>query len=153
MMTTRQAKVTDIPALVELLWDDPQGSLRENPSDEARPKYLAAVNEIVSDPNCHLLVAVEGNRVVGCVQINILTGMSYQGIRRGLIEDMRIARTCRGTGYSRAMLDAACEHAFNKGCKMIELFVHEDRKEAHTFYEACGFAGHHKGYRRQLPDG
>ena len=153
MLEIRQAKASDISRIVDLLRDDDQGKIRESLSDDALPKYINAFEEIASDANCDLLVAVDQGVVVGCIQINVLPGLSYQGIRRCLVEDVRIARRCRGNGYGRVLLEAATNHAIAKGCKMIELFVHQDRKDAHAFYEACGFNGHHKGYRRQLKKG
>jgi ribosomal protein S18 acetylase RimI-like enzyme len=150
MVEVRQAKASDIPKVVRLLWDDDQGRLRESLSEDAIPQYDEAFAEIENDPNCDLLVAIDDDVVVGCIQINILSGLSYRGIRRCLVEDVRILRTSRGKGYGRRLLEAASSRATDKGCKMIELFVHQDRKDAQAFYEACGFEGNHTGYRRQL---
>tara|TARA_R110002167_G_scaffold269334_2_gene475756 strand:+ start:20864 stop:21337 length:474 start_codon:yes stop_codon:yes gene_type:complete len=150
MIKVRQAATLDISRIVDLLWDDEQGRVRESLSDAAMPKYQQAFEAIENDPNCNLLVAVEDEIVVGCIQINVLSGLSYQGIRRGLIEDLRVARASRGKGYGRLLVDAASDHAIAQGCEMIELFVHQDREKAQAFYQACGFQGHHKGYRRHL---
>lgn len=152
MIEVRPALKSDISTIVELLWDDDQGRLRESTSEDAFPIYLEAFDLIEDDPNCDLLVAVNDGEVVGCIQTNVLAGLSYQGIRRCLVEDLRIARISRGNGYGRLLLEAASNRAISKGCGLIELFVHQGREEAHAFYEACGFQGYHKGFRRRLVD-
>ncbi|MEM7427736.1 MAG: GNAT family N-acetyltransferase [Pseudomonadota bacterium] len=152
MLRFRPAEEADLDAVIGLLWDDPQGRLREDPSDAARQRYVSAFEEIEQDPGSVLLVAVNGDRIVGCAQVSILSGLSYQGIRRALIEDVRIAGAERGKGLGRELMAAACAHARDAGCEMIELFVHEERKDAHRFYESCGFEGRHRGYRKRLSD-
>lgn len=150
MIKIRPAQLEDIPAIIELLHDDPQGSVRESLLMNARSAYLTAFHEITNDPNCWLFIATEAGHIVGCVQINVLSGLSYQGSRRAIIEDVRIAQSHRGKGYGKMLIDAVSAHAISQGCKMIEFFVHKDRSDTHRFYEACGFMSSHKGYRKQL---
>ena len=150
VLTIRTAKTTDLDAVLNLLWDDPQGRPREDLSDEARPRYLAAFQEIERDDSHCLLVALADGQVAGCAQVSILPGLSYRGIRRALIEDVRVSSAERGKGFGRQLIDAACQHAADAGCEMIELFVHQDRGGAHQFYRQCGFEDLHRGFRKRL---
>ncbi len=146
----REAVAADVPQIVALLHDDPQGARRESLSPEVLPRYQAAFARITNDPQAVLLVAEMDGAVVGCLQMNMLAGLSYQGITRALIEDVRVATLYRGRGLGRQLMDAATALAKARGCGLVELFVHNERADAHAFYEACGFEGQHRGYRRRL---
>ncbi len=146
----REAVAADVPQIVALLYDDPQGARRESLSPELLPRYQSAFAQIASDPQAVLLVVEMDGAVVGCLQMNMLAGLSYQGITRALIEDVRIATAYRGRGQGRQLMDAATALATARGCGLVELFVHNERADAHAFYEACGFEEQHRGYRRQL---
>jgi ribosomal protein S18 acetylase RimI-like enzyme len=150
MLTTRPAEEPDLPTLVHLLWDDEQGRTRESLLSDDYCRYLAAFQALKGDANVVLLVAVENEEVCGCLQLNILSGLSSRGMRRGLIEDVRVAQTHRRKGIGKLIMLDAVKYARANGCGMIELFVHDDRKAAHAFYEACGFEGKHRGYRQRL---
>ena len=69
------------------------------------------------------------------------------------VEDVRVATYCRGRGVGSQLLAHAATQARDLGCNLIELFVHEDRDNAHRFYEQSGYTGVHRGYRKQLGSG
>lgn len=149
-ITINPAAPTDIAEIVALLADDPIGRTREDTSKGAEPRYAGAFEAVMADPNATILVARDRDSIVGSVQLNILAGLSYCGIKRALIEDMRVTSDRRGHGIGRRLLEAALYEAKRAGCELAELFVHEDRLDAHQFYAACGFTGEHKGFRKKL---
>ncbi len=153
MLTTRPAEEADLPRLVQLLWDDEQGRTRESLSSDDYGDYLAAFRSLKADANAALLVVVDNGEVCGCLQLNLLSGLSFRGMRRALIEDVRVARSHRRNGIGKHIVCEAVQYARSNGCGMIELFVHDDRKAAHAFYEACGFVGEHRGYRQRFVNG
>ena len=150
MLRIRQAERADVPQIVALLYDDPQGSIREDLSDAALPRYLAAFDEMGQDDNCTLLIADFDGQIAGYLQMNVIAGLSHRGTRRCLIEDIRIAADRRGQGYGRQLLQAALRRAAEQGCGLAELFAHTARDEARAFYLANGFTGDHHGFRRTL---
>lgn len=153
MLTTRPAEEADLPRLVQLLWEDEQGRARESLSSDDYGDYLAAFQSLEGDANAVLPVVVENGDVCGCLQLNLLSGLSFRGMRRALIEDVRVAQSHRRKGIGKHLVREAVQYARANGCGMIELFVHDDRKAAHAFYEACGFEGEHRGYRQRLANG
>jgi len=149
-ITISQATAHDVAAIIVLLADDPVGETREDTSEKASEIYARAFADALSDPQCTILVGRHGSEVIGCVQLNVISGLSYKGTKRALIEDMRVRADFRGQGLGRKLLDAALQQAKSSGCGLAELFAHADRLEAHKFYEACGFLGAHKGFRKVL---
>ena len=150
MIEIREATEGDLPAIIRLLWNDEQGRHRESLAQKDWPPYLEAFKAVQTDPNALLLVAHEDETVCGCLQLNILSGLSFQGMKRGLIEDVRVQEAFRQKGIGRKLISTAEKIALERGCGLLELFVHEDRPLAHSFYEACGFEGKHRGFRRRL---
>jgi len=61
------------------------------------------------------------------------------------LEDFYVREPLRGTGLGRALLDAACGHARERGCRRIELDVNEANARAIRLYQAFGFSPHSKG--------
>lgn len=146
----RNATGDDVAAIVEMLWDDEQGRQRESISRDDSGTYLSAFEQIDHDPNSKVIVAAHNDVVIGCMQLTIIPGLSYRGIRRALVEDVRVARPCRNHGIGGLLLAHAEAMAAETGCQMIELFVHAGRTDAHRFYEKAGYIGAHRGFRKIL---
>ena len=146
----RRAVRSDVAAIVGLLADDAQGAAREDTAPSALPRYEAAFDVVAADPSCALFVAEDAGVVIGCVQVNIVTGLSFQGLSRALIEDVRVAPSHQKRGIGRMLIDVAEGFAQTHGCGMVELFVHQGRTDAHAFYTACGYQGNHRGFRKLI---
>lgn len=146
----RLAVESDVRGIVQLLWDDAQGRLRESTAPDQAQVYVSAFRQIQQDPNSALFAAVCDDAVVGCLQLTTIPGLSYKGLRRALIEDVRVATGCRGQGIGARMLAHAEAEARRRGCGLIELFAHSDRSDAHRFYARAGYAGTHRGFRKPL---
>ena len=67
MIVIRDAVEQDLPAIIALLADDPLGKTREDAA--AADAYSTAFKAIVADPNNELLVVVDGELIVGTMQI------------------------------------------------------------------------------------
>ncbi len=146
-MILRRATEADLPAIVALLADDMLGAGREVPGD---PAYEAAFAAIEADPNQLLAVAEEIGRVVGCLQLTFIPGLSRKGMWRGQIESVRIASGHRGTGLGRRMFEWAIEACRARGCGLVQLTTDKARPEAHRFYESLGFVASHEGMKLAL---
>jgi ribosomal protein S18 acetylase RimI-like enzyme len=141
----RRARREDVAAIVAMLADDRLGSARERIEDPLPPSYFAAFEALDRDPNIQLVVAEEGSRVVGCLQLCILPGLSSQGASRGLLEDVRVASDRRSRGIGEQLVQWAVAESRAKGCKLVELLTHQTRVDAQRFYERLGFARSHVG--------
>lgn len=142
----RPAQDDDLPSIIALLADDPIGSSREAPgSIEA---YLDAYAEMIQDPAIRLYVAVDvPGTVFGYLQVTITRHLSYRGSRRALLEDLRVAKSHRSQGIGRRLVSTSIVDAKKAGCGVIQLFVHQSRERARSFYQTLGFRADHLGLR------
>jgi ribosomal protein S18 acetylase RimI-like enzyme len=148
----RPASRADLPAIIELLFDDESGRTREDPSVPLDPRYLAAFEAIDGDPNQHLIAAELDGQVIGTLQLSFLPGLSFRGSWRGLIEAVRIASHLRGQRLGEAMILWAVEQCRARDCKMVQLTSKADRTAAHRFYARLGFVRSHVGMKLHLRD-
>jgi ribosomal protein S18 acetylase RimI-like enzyme len=143
--TIRRATREDVAAIVAMLADDKLGGARERIEDPLPLSYFKAFDTLDRDPNIQLVVAEEGGRVVGCLQLCMLPGLSSQGASRGLIEDVRVASDRRSRGIGEQLVQWAVTQSRARGCKLVELLTHHTRVDAQRFYERLGFARSHVG--------
>ncbi|GAA1908196.1 GNAT family N-acetyltransferase [Streptomyces durmitorensis] len=144
----RPAVADDIPAIVEMLADDPLGSTRESP-DDLTP-YLAAYERLAGDPNQHVVVAVREGRVVGTLQLTIVPGLSRKGATRSIIEGVRIHADERGGGLGTQFIEWAVEESRRQNCQLVQLTSDATRTDARRFYERLGFTASHVGFKLEL---
>jgi len=128
-----------------MLADDHLGRARERIKQPLPAPYYAAFDRVDGDPLFRLVVAEEGARVVGSLQLCMLPGLSSQGASRGLIEDVRVASDCRSRGIGELLVQWAVGEARSHGCALVELLTHHTRVDAQRFYERLGFARSHVG--------
>ncbi len=86
-MEIRPATAADLPEIVCLLADDPLGARRERFADPLPRAYAEAFAKIVRQDGNQILVAVEadpvgGDRVVGCLQLIFIPGLTRLGMTR-----------------------------------------------------------------------
>lgn len=146
-MIFRRATADDLPAIVALLVDDVLGAAREAPGD---PAYAAAFADIEADPNQLLAVAEQDGRLLGCLQLTFLPGLSHRGAWRGQVESVRVAADQRGTGLGRRFLEWAIAQCRARGCRMVQLTTDKSRADARRFYESLGFIASHEGMKLAL---
>ncbi|MEU1020945.1 GNAT family N-acetyltransferase [Streptomyces sp. NPDC005900] len=144
----RPAVADDLPAIVEMLADDPLGATRESP-DDLTP-YTTAFRRLADDPNQHLVVAVREGRVVGTLQLTIVPGLSRKGATRSIIEGVRVHADERGSGLGTRFIEWAVDESRRQGCQLVQLTSDVTRIDAHRFYERLGFTASHVGFKLQL---
>ncbi|SNR23169.1 Ribosomal protein S18 acetylase RimI [Blastococcus mobilis] len=145
----RRATAADLPALVGLLADDPLGATRESADGDLSP-YRRAFALLDADPAHLLVTAVDGDALVGTLQLTFLPGLARRGALRGQIEAVRVAAGARGHGLGAAMIGWAVEEARRRGCGLVQLTTDKSRADAHRFYEELGFVASHEGMKLQL---
>ncbi|NKI42287.1 GNAT family N-acetyltransferase [Streptomyces physcomitrii] len=144
----RPATENDLQAIVNMLADDALGAQRESP-DDLTP-YRTAFARCAADPHQHLVVAVQGEQVVGTLQLTIIPGLSRKGAARSLIEGVRIHADVRGSGLGGRLIAWAVDTSRDEGCQLVQLTSDATRTEAHRFYERLGFTASHVGFKKQL---
>jgi len=144
-ITIRPARRDDIGGIVAMLADDHLGRARERIEEPLPQCYSEAFDRIARDANLQLVVAEETGRVVGCLQLCLLPGLSSQGATRALVEDVRVASDHRSRGIGEQLLQWAIGEARARRAALIELLTHESRIDAQRFYERLGFARSHVG--------
>ncbi|MET4607837.1 ribosomal protein S18 acetylase RimI-like enzyme [Bradyrhizobium sp. JR4.1] len=144
-VSIRPARREDVAAIVAMLADDHLGSARERVEDPLPASYYEAFARLERDQNIQLVVAESEGRVVGCLQLAILSGLSSQGGLRGLLEDVRVASDCRSRGIGEQLVQWAMTEAKARGCNLVELLTHQTRTDAQRFYKRLGFTASHVG--------
>lgn len=151
MHAFRSARQSDLADIIQLLADDDLGSAREVVSDPVDIRYLAAFAAIEADPNQLLAAAIdETDRVVGCLQLSFLPGLSRTGMWRGQIESVRIAKGHRGSGLGSQFIEWAIARCAERGCGLVQLTSDKTRADSIRFYEKLGFVASHEGLKRSL---
>ena len=146
----RSARESDLEAIVAMLADDPLGAQRESPGLPLDRVYREAFAAIEENPHDRIIVASEGDRVLGCLQLSFLPGLSHRGAWRAQIESVRVAATERGRGLGELLVEHARERAIAKGCRMLQLTTDQSREDALRFYERLGFRSTHWGMKLPL---
>lgn len=146
----RKAGEEDLPAIVALLAADGLGRNRESPGPPLDPAYREAFQIMESQPGNYYLLALDGEEVVGCLQLTMIAGLSRRGARRAQIEGVRVHPERRGSGVGEALFKEAIERAREAGCSLVQLTTDKARGEAHRFYERLGFEASHIGMKLKL---
>ncbi len=149
-MEFREARRSDLAAIVELLADDELGSGRESTAGEPADSYVKAFAEIAADPNNELIVVCSGDEIVGTLQLTFIPNLTFQGGRRALIEGVRVRDFARGRGIGREMIAWAIDRAREKGCHLLQLTSNKQRTGAIRFYQSLGFEPSHEGMKLYL---
>ena len=69
----------------------------------------------------------------------------YTGALDAYLEELYVVPERRGQGLGRALLEAAMEHARERGAARIDLNTSEDDVAARALYESAGFANREGG--------
>ncbi len=146
----REASRSDIARLVALLADDELGATREDNSQPLNPRYLDAFDAIDKDPNNELIIVEKADELVGMMQLTFIPYLTHTGSWRCLIEGVRVARSHRGKGAGRRMIESVIERARERQCGIVQLTSDKQRPEALRFYRSLGFNATHEGFKLKI---
>lgn len=152
-MNIRPASITDrdaILALVPRLTDDcvPPGRDRE----QIRAVDTATIAAVIAQrgPGAELLVAEDGDRIVGFVHVMTVTDY-YTQAPIGHVSDLVVAGEAERRGVGRALIEAAQAWARGRGYRMMQLFVVPEKLGARALYERMGYRAEWIKYVAPLP--
>ena len=150
-MIIRQAKIEDVPLIVEMLANDELGKLREDFQEPLPEKYYSAFENIDNDPNQELVVILnEHDQVIGTLQLSFIQYLTYQGGIRAQIEAVRVHEDYRGEGIGKELFLWAIERSKEKGAHVVQLTTDKKRPDALKFYKALGFQDSHEGMKLHI---
>lgn len=148
--TFRLALEPDLPVIIAMLADDEIVKTRGDYPTEITPAVHAAFREIESDRASELWVGERGGEVIATLQLTIIPGLSRGGLKRALVEAVRVRADLRGQGIGAALMAHVTERARQAGCGMVQLTSDKHRLDAHRFYERLGYAASHVGMKLKL---
>ena len=148
-MQFRDATEADLPIIVHLLADDRFGRARERDTHPLPPCYLRGFRAMQAQGG-RVILAVENGDVVGCLQFNVIHGVSAMGQSRAQVEGVRVDSARRGGGIGTALLRHAIGQARAAGCAVLQLTTNKDRLDAQRFYARLGFKLSHAGMKLDL---
>ncbi len=149
-LTLRPATASDVPNIVQLLYEDEIGITREFLSDPLLPSYYEAFQDITEDKNQILLVVEYKDEIVGTCQLTCIPSLSYKGSKRLNIENVHVKKRVQGQGVGTWMIKKAIELGRERGCKSMQLTTNKRRPHAKAFYEKLGFKASHEGMKLSL---
>jgi len=91
--------------------------------------------------------AADGDAIISSLYIAIIPNLTRGGRSIGFIENVITHEEYRGKGIGKKLMKMAVDYGKANGCYKIVLLSSTKRKEAHAFYQKCGFNGDSKrGY-------
>lgn len=156
VVVPRRAEERDLGGIVRLLGDDTLGKVRETmPGDgtsDVADCYRLAFAALSADPHqLQAVVEIDG-RIVGCMQLTFIPGLSQRGAWRAQIEGVRIASDQRNRGLGQIMITWAIAEARTRGCRTVQLTTNAVRTDAQRFYRRLGFVDSHIGMKLTIED-
>ena len=148
--TFRLAVEEDLPAIIAMLADDEIVRTRGDYPTDITPTMRAAFRDIASDRGSELWVGEQDGEVIATLQLTIIPGLSRGGMKRALVEAVRVRADLRGHGIGAALMARVAERAREAGCGMVQLTTDKRRVDAHRFYEKLGYAASHVGMKLLL---
>jgi len=150
--TLREARTTDLDALVELL-----GLLFTLEADftaDTRRQRDGLLRMLEGAKNRLVLVATipgdEAGAVVGMATAQVVISTAEGGPAL-LVEDVVVRPETRGQGIGRALLARIEAWGLRLGATRLQLLADRDNAPAHAFYRACGFHPTNLVCLRRLP--
>ncbi|URM31570.1 GNAT family N-acetyltransferase [Cytobacillus firmus] len=146
-MHFRKAIEEDLQAIVRLLADDELGAKCERYEEPLPDCYYKSFKALEVQSGNQIILAVDGQAVIGCLQLMIIPGLARQGMKRAQIEGVRVDQRHRGNRVGEALLKEAIAIAKSEECGLVQLTTDKQRDDAHRFYNRLGFLASHEGMK------
>jgi GNAT superfamily N-acetyltransferase len=97
---------------------------------------MERVQAIIADPAAILLLAKEGDEIVGTATVVIYTTPFWIKAR---LDDVVVDEGARGKGVGKALVNGCLEVARKRGAEVVELQSGVQREAANRLYRRMGF--------------
>jgi ribosomal protein S18 acetylase RimI-like enzyme len=111
-------------------------SLLPQLNPKASPPNLERLRKVISDPATTLIVARDGDAIVGIAAVLVFTTPLWVKAR---IEDVVVDEQARGRGTGRALVSRCIDVARERGAELVELQSARHREVANRLYVRLGF--------------
>jgi ribosomal protein S18 acetylase RimI-like enzyme len=139
----RHATKDDIPTIVDLIVRTKRLNNEFDPLfavvDQAKAKAEKYALETIGSKDKLLLVAAEGEKVVGVVRAEMRERMFYEPSREGFVTDFYILPKFRRKALGHEMLEMASSELIKLGAQIIVAEVPSQNEIALRFYTKRGF--------------
>lgn len=140
-MLIEKLKIEDIRSLLELYKE-------LTPFENSLEKSIEIYNDMLQDEQYLIIVAKEGNEIIGSVFGVCCKSIAVGGNPFLVIEDVIIKDKLRGKGIGKKLMNTLEEFAKANHCVYSILVSSDYRKKAHEFYEKLGFVEGVRGFRK-----
>jgi GNAT superfamily N-acetyltransferase len=141
-VTVRPARITDLPALVELICQlfSIETDFQVRPARHARG--LRLLLGAVRRGRAYVAVAERQGEVVGMATVQIVVSTA-EGARSGWIEDVVVREDLRGAGIGTALMASISHWAQTNGLARLQLLTDRRNRLALAFYDRLAFQPTH----------
>jgi ribosomal protein S18 acetylase RimI-like enzyme len=115
---------------------DALASLLPQLNPQLKPLTTERLSTVIADPATTLLVAREGERIVGAAAVLVYATPAFVKAR---IEDVVVDEHSRGKGVGEALVRRCLEVARERGAEIVELQSARWREVANRLYPRLGF--------------
>ena len=147
--TVSEATSDDFDALLRLL-DGMDESMYGGRGHADERDVRSLYDSVLADPDQRLLVAEDGDRLVGSAHLMVLRHFGRSLSCSGVVEGVVVDPAYRRAGVGGALMRAAAEAARRAGCYKLALTSNLARTGAHRFYSRLGWKRSHFGYSLEL---
>lgn len=130
----REAKREDLDALLELYL-----FLHEDSIPEKNSHLEETWEQIIGDPNHHLIVCEEEGKIISSCVCVIIPNLTRNVRSYAFVENVVTHADYRGKGYATECLDFAKKIAEQENCYKIMLLTGAKSPETLRFYEKAGY--------------
>ncbi len=113
--------------------------LHDNAMPEHSERLLTLWNQIVNDPNHHIIVAKEDGKIVSSCVCVIIINLTHEQRPYALIENVITDPDYRNKGLATECLNYAKELAIKENCYKMMLLTGSKKQSTLNFYEKAGY--------------
>jgi GNAT superfamily N-acetyltransferase len=135
----REANINDLEEILQLYL-----YLHEESVPEQNEHLTDTWEQIINDPNHHLIVKEIGGKIVSSCVCVIIPNLTRNVRPYAFVENVVTHADYRGKGYATDCLNYAKEIALKENCYKMMLLTGSKRPETLRFYENAGYNSNDK---------
>lgn len=135
----REANINDLEEILQLYL-----YLHEESVPEQNEHLTDTWEQIINDPNHHLIVKEIGGKIVSSCVCVIIPNLTRNVRPYAFVENVVTHADYRGKGYATDCLNYAKEIALKENCYKMMLLTGSKRPETLRFYEKAGYNSNDK---------
>ena len=152
-ITTRPATPADLPALLAFEQGIIAYERPYNPTLKPAPISYYDIAAMVDDPNIEVIVAVDGDLIVGSGYAKTITASEYITPRKqAFLGFMYVRPAYRGKGINKLVMHDLLDWARTQELSEVRLTVYAENDSAIRAYEKAGFEGLLLEMRKEIED-